>query len=116
MAVKVVGHGALGTSYGMGTHVARNMKMFSGYFNFSGNSYAAGGITCTLPMKNVWYVSIEPKIITGTNIFYGYNQSTNLITMYTIRSESAAATAFEVAAATNVGALTSVYCFAIGRD
>jgi hypothetical protein len=118
MAVALVGDPNLGTSYGIATHVARGEKMFVGYINCSGNSYVAGGFTCTLPINKLWFVNIERRMITGTNVFFGYDRTNTKVLAYEVltTTTAAASTMAEIAAATDLSSFTAVYCFAIGRD
>lgn len=89
---------------------ADGYKMVVGAIAFA-STYAAGGITFTVPLTNIDYVNFEQAI--GTSYAVQYDRTNAKAKVYDMSSATAPVT--ELASDTSVASLTTVPFIAYGR-
>lgn len=107
-----------GTVYTLNAAASRGQGWTRGTMNASGTLYAGGGVTCTMPFVNTEFVSIEPRMVTATTLFFSYGYTTGKVSAFSaVVTTTAGAIVFqELASDTDWGAFTAIKFTAWGYD
>jgi len=116
MAVLVVNDPKFGTNYSFNSAAAGGQGFTVGYLNFSGVTYAGGGVTMSLPFHTTEYVGITPRLATSTNVFFLYASGLVQLWAVAVTTTAGGVPVEQVASDTALSSFTNIPFVAYGRD